>query len=218
MHELDVANFLAWFAGTQWQLYLPTRSSPGWYLYVQSSVASALPPSAFGITWFLVYSCMAVGSFLYDRNCGQSGDFSLVVSLMLANVLLNKMWTVAFFLLASPIVAFIIILLLLASAVVIVIFCTDEAHDDACDGSAIAASVLWSVNVLWVLFATILNASSLPCCLRKKNPCEDEQSCDWKKGGRGYGGRDWIQCRGVSTGSSVVTAVSRSFHGCQQDE
>lgn len=107
------------------------------------------PDWIFGPVWTVLYLLMGVALFLVWNN--KTADRTLVVTALAAfaaQIILNVLWSVLFFLLQSPIAGLICIVLLLAAiAVTIIAFYRVSP----------LASFLLLPYFLWVSFATILN-------------------------------------------------------------
>lgn len=136
-------------------MYTPSKTSPGWSLYDGSESKPTLPPEVFKIAWFVVYACMATGSFLYERDCKASSNFSVVIQFAVANILSNKLWTVAFFEYGLPWISLAIAVWLLVSAS----FVANRVLDDtsACPSTTTAVAVMWIASAVWYAFAVVLN-------------------------------------------------------------
>jgi len=107
------------------------------------------PPSwVFSPVWTVLYATIAVAVFLYYRsNPGPRWRITTVV--LVFHLLTNFLWTTLFFGLKSPGYALVdIVFLVLSLGVVMRLFWT----------SSRAGSILLAPYLLWVLFATYLNA------------------------------------------------------------
>lgn len=105
------------------------------------------PPSwLFGPVWTVLYVLIAIAGVVIwraDRN-------GVAMKLWVAQMVLNWLWSPAFFGLQSPELAFVIILALLAAIIAFIL---------AARRIAPAAAWLFAPYLAWVSFATLLNGS-----------------------------------------------------------
>jgi benzodiazapine receptor len=130
--------------------YATTRSLRDWYLGLPKP--SWNPPNAvFGPVWTVLYLAMAIADWLVWRVRDES-DITLAQTLFVVQLVLNVLWSVAFFGFRSPLAGLVVIALLwLAILATIVAFS---------QVSVLAAAILVPY-LLWVTFASFLNAAIL---------------------------------------------------------
>jgi translocator protein len=108
------------------------------------------PNTAFPLAWTLLYGAMAVSAWLVWRAPGSASGRQLALTWFGIQLILNVLWSFAFFWLHSPAFGLaVIMVLLLAIAGTIVVF----------DRSSRVATLLLMPYLLWVAFATALNVS-----------------------------------------------------------
>ena len=109
------------------------------------------PPAwVFGPVWTVLYITMGVAAFLVWRQGLATGGVRLALVVFAVQLALNGLWSILFFGMQSPGVALIeIIALWLAIAATVVLFWR----------VATVAGALMVPYLLWVSFATVLNAS-----------------------------------------------------------
>ena len=111
------------------------------------------PPNiAFPIAWSVIYLCIGISAGLILS--GDSPRKKRLIALFCVQLLFNFAWSVAFFYFRSPLAGLVDILILDALVAAYVV--------QSCRASK-AASVLFVPYVLWLLFATYLNAYILVC-------------------------------------------------------
>jgi translocator protein len=130
--------------------YATTRSLRTWYLALPKP--SWNPPNAvFGPVWTVLYLAMAIAVWIVWRARDEH-DVALAVACFAAQLVLNVLWSVAFFGLRSPLAGLaVIVALWLAIVATIVAFSQISML-----GAAILVPYL-----LWVTFATALNGAIL---------------------------------------------------------
>jgi translocator protein len=130
--------------------YATTRSLRDWYLALPKP--SWNPPNAvFGPVWTVLYLAMAIADWLVWRVRDER-DIALAQTLFVVQLVLNVLWSLAFFGLRSPFAGLVVIALLwLAILATIVAFA---------QASVLAAAILVPY-LLWVTFASFLNAAIL---------------------------------------------------------
>jgi tryptophan-rich sensory protein len=127
---------------------LVTTTGPGsWY---ESLVKPSFnPPSwLFGPVWTLLYILMGISLFLVIMEGRKGRDVRIPLVLFAIQLILNIIWSFAFFGLESPISGLLVILLLLAFIVATIMAFYPVRK---------AAAWLLIPYLLWVSFATILN-------------------------------------------------------------
>jgi tryptophan-rich sensory protein len=127
---------------------LVTTTGPGsWY---ESLVKPSFnPPSwLFGPVWTLLYILMGISLFLVIMEGRKGRDVRIPLVLFAIQLILNTLWSFAFFGLESPISGLLVILLLLAFIVATIVAFYPVRK---------AAAWLLIPYFLWVSFATVLN-------------------------------------------------------------
>ncbi|MEN9390449.1 MAG: hypothetical protein RLZZ283_549 [Candidatus Parcubacteria bacterium] len=121
---------------------------PTWYAFLDKPSFS--PPNwLFGPVWTALYTLMGVSLYLVWRT-PTSGVRSLGLRWFGVQLVLNALWSILFFGLQNPLYGLVCIILMLASIVV-----TTRYFNRV---SSLAAWLL-APYILWVSFATLLNAS-----------------------------------------------------------
>ena len=124
-----------------------TQPNLGWYAALQKP--SFTPPnSVFPIVWTVLYATMAVSAWLVWRKPSDEGDKRVALAWFAIQLVLNVLWSFAFFQMHSPIAGLAVILWLLVSIVITIVFF---------DRISRAAALLLLPYLLWVGFATGLN-------------------------------------------------------------
>jgi len=127
-----------------------TRAAiPSWYAYLKKP--SFTPPNwLFGPAWITLYLLMAVAAYLVWQKGWQGQGVRPALAIFLVQLLLNVLWSPAFFGWRSPLAGMIVIILLwLAIAVTIVAFSRISRP----------AALLLLPYILWVSYASALNIS-----------------------------------------------------------
>jgi len=124
-----------------------TTPNLGWYAALQKPGFTP-PNSVFPIVWTVLYATMAVSAWLVWRKPADEGDKRVALTWFAIQLVLNVLWSFAFFQLHSPIGGLAVILWLLVSIVITIVFF---------DRIARAAALLLLPYLLWVGFATGLN-------------------------------------------------------------
>lgn len=145
-----VVAILCCFAAAAIGGYATTRSLRTWYLALPKP--SWNPPNAvFGPVWTVLYLVMGISVWLVWRARDEH-DVALAIACFAAQLVLNVLWSVAFFGFRSPRGGLVVIVVLwLAIAATIAAFSQISVL-----GAAILVPYL-----LWVTFATALNAAIL---------------------------------------------------------
>lgn len=124
-----------------------TQPNLGWYASL-TQPGFTPPNSVFPIVWTILFAMMAVSAWLVWRGDGDGGDKRTALMWFGVQLVLNVLWSFAFFQMQSPLFGLaVILLLLLAIVITIVVF----------DRISRAAALLLLPYVLWVGFATGLN-------------------------------------------------------------
>jgi translocator protein len=130
--------------------YATTRSLRDWYLALPKP--SWNPPNAvFGPVWTVLYLAMAIADWLVWRARNES-DITVAQSVFVVQLVLNVLWSVAFFGLRSPLAGLVVIALLWLAIVATIVAFSQV--------SVLAAAILVPY-LLWVTFASFLNAAIL---------------------------------------------------------
>lgn len=141
-------TFIPFLLATILTAFSGSRFRPGaWYM--ELAKPSWNPPAwLFGPVWTLLYLGIAVAGWLVWR-AGRSGA-TVALSVWVAQLILNGLWSWLFFGLHRPSLAWIDIMALLASIVAFIVV-----------ARPISAGAAWLFvpYALWVGFATVLNAT-----------------------------------------------------------
>lgn len=124
---------------------------PSWYVFLNKP--SFAPPNwVFGPAWTTLYLLMGIALYLVWRQGLNKPKVRLAVNYFLLQLFFNFTWSIAFFGLKSPLLGLINILLLLALIVATMIKFKPLSRP---------AFYLMIPYLVWVSFATLLNASIL---------------------------------------------------------
>ena len=141
-------TFIPFLLATILTAFSGSRFQPGaWYMELTKPPWN--PPAwIFGPVWTLLYLGIAVAGWLVWR-AGRSGA-TVALSIWVAQLILNGLWSWLFFGLHRPSLAWIDIMALLASIVAFIVL-----------ARPISAGAAWLFvpYALWVGFATVLNAT-----------------------------------------------------------
>ncbi|MFC2050307.1 TspO/MBR family protein [Chloroflexota bacterium] len=125
------------------------QAIPTWYATLEKPVFN--PPNwVFMPVWTLLYIMMGVAAFLVWRKGLEDKQVRIALVVFLVQLVLNALWSVAFFGLESPVYGLIVIVALWVAILVTVL---------KFYRISVAASVLMWPYLLWVTFAAILNSS-----------------------------------------------------------
>lgn len=128
--------------------YWTNQSVSTWY--PKLSKPSWTPPGwLFGPVWFILYIMIAVSGWLI-YNAEYSRHRSITLILYASQLLLNLFWSFLFFSLRSPLLGLIDILLLNLLIILTIIYAWKVRR---------LASLLLIPYLIWVMYATSLNAS-----------------------------------------------------------
>jgi tryptophan-rich sensory protein len=127
-----------------------TPNIPTWYAGLEKPAFN--PPNAvFPVAWTILYVLMAVAAWLVWRApVGERRRVALTA--WFVQLVLNVLWSFAFFGAQSPLAGLIVIVVLLA-AIVVTILAFRRVNG--------RAALLLAPYLAWVAFATVLNASIL---------------------------------------------------------
>ena len=127
-----------------------TRAAiPSWYYYLKKP--SFTPPNwLFGPAWVTLYLLMAVAAYLVWQKGWQTPGVRQALAVFLIQLLLNVLWSPAFFGWRSPLIGMIVIVLLwLTILATIIVFAKISPP----------AAWLLAPYILWVSYAAALNTS-----------------------------------------------------------
>jgi tryptophan-rich sensory protein len=125
------------------------KEIPTWYAALQKPPLN--PPAwIFAPVWTVLYVLMGTAAFLVWRE--NSEQRNLALSIFTIQLALNALWSPMFFKLHSISGAMVIISLMLAAIVATIVLFA---------GISLAAAELMGTYLLWVCFATYLNAGLL---------------------------------------------------------
>jgi len=124
-------------------------SIPTWYAALEKP--SFNPPNwLFAPVWTILYILMGISAFLVWR-VGLSGpNVKMALVIFIIQLILNAFWSVAFFGLRSPMAGLIVIVILWVAILLTILSFARVS---------ITAGVLLIPYILWVSFASILNAA-----------------------------------------------------------
>ena len=139
---------LTWVAG--WLgTFATTPNIPTWYAGLEKPWFNP-PNSVFPIAWGILYTLMAVAAWLVWRSDHPGRRAALIA--FFVQLIINVLWSFAFFGANSPVLGLIVI-----AALIVAIVWTIRAFAPVSK----AAAWLMVPYLAWVLFATLLNASIL---------------------------------------------------------
>ncbi len=125
------------------------QAIPTWYATLEKPVFN--PPNwVFAPVWTLLYILMGVAVFLVWRKGWESRQVKIGLIAFLIQLVLNALWSVAFFGLESPLCGLIVIAVLWMA----ILFTTLQFYR-----ISRVAGVLMLPYLLWVTFAAVLNES-----------------------------------------------------------
>ncbi len=119
--------------------------------YSKLIMPSFAPPSSlFGPVWVTLYLLMGIALYLVWHLAGYRQGVFIALILFMIQLVLNALWSPAFFGLRSPLIGLYVIVPLL-----VFVFLTTVAFFRI----SLPAGILMVPYLLWVGFATVLNAS-----------------------------------------------------------
>ena len=125
------------------------QAIPTWYATLEKPAFN--PPNwLFAPVWTLLYLLMGVAAFLVWRKGLENRQVRIALIVFLVQLVLNALWSVAFFGLESPLFGVVVI----AALWVAILFTVLKFYR-----ISLAASVLMWPYLLWVTFAAVLNSS-----------------------------------------------------------
>jgi tryptophan-rich sensory protein len=147
--KLVVSCAVPLLVGLMGSLFMTADTLGNWYANLHKPVFN--PPSwVFGPVWTTLYIMMGIPAYLVWRKGLDSKVVRIALVCFIVQLFLNAIWTPLFFGLHSPLAGLIDIILLLSAIDLTVILFLRISK---------AAALLLVPYVMWVLFATILNAS-----------------------------------------------------------
>ncbi len=126
-----------------------TPAIPTWYAALQKP--SFTPPNwLFAPAWITLYLLMGIAAFLVWRVGLDDRRVRVALMIFLIQLVLNALWSVAFFGLQSPLYGFIVIILLWFAILLTIL-----------KFARISSAAAWLLvpYILWVSFASALNIS-----------------------------------------------------------
>ena len=140
-----VLCLLAGFIGS----IFTTPKIGGWYAGLNKP--SWQPPAwLFGPVWTLLYVLMGIALYLVWRTGLAAKGVKLAIALFLVQLVLNALWSFAFFGAESPLAGLVVIVALWAMIAATIAAFAPVSR---------AAAALLVPYILWVSFATVLNAA-----------------------------------------------------------
>lgn len=126
-----------------------TSAIPTWYTALQKP-PFAPPNWLFAPAWVTLYLLMGISAFLIWRTGVENRETRITLMVFLVQLILNALWSIAFFGLQSPLYGLIVIIALwIAILVTMLKFFRIST----------IAGALMLPYILWVTFATVLNTS-----------------------------------------------------------
>lgn len=147
--RLIVACGVSLSAGLVGSLAVGGGGFAAWYSTIQKP--SFTPPNwVFGPAWTMLYILMGVAAFLvWQRGLGSRAG-RIALACFLVQLVINALWTPVFFGLHRVGLALVVIVLLWVAIAVTMYYFAQVSR---------AAAVLLAPYLVWVSFATVLNAS-----------------------------------------------------------
>ena len=125
------------------------QAIPTWYATLEKPAFN--PPNwLFAPVWTLLYIMMGIAAFLVWRRGLENRQVRIALIVFLVQLVLNALWSVAFFGLESPLCGLVVIAALWLAILVTVLKFYRISR---------VASVLMWPYLLWVTFAAVLNSS-----------------------------------------------------------
>ena len=136
---------LAGFVGS----LFTTPNIPLWYSTIQKP--SFTPPdSVFGPVWITLYLLMGIAAFLVWNKGIRSEGVDIALGIFVIQLMLNMLWSIAFFGLQSLLAGFVVIVILWVAILLTIIHFWKIT---------LIAGILLIPYILWVSFAGVLNLS-----------------------------------------------------------
>jgi len=155
MSRIDLLKLVASLLACQLAGFLgsifTTPAIPGWYARLVKPGFS--PPNwVFSPVWISLYLLMGISAFLIWRKGLDNKATKVALGIFVAQLVLNALWSLMFFGLRSPLAGFITIIILWILIVLTIVHFYRIST---------VAGVLLVPYLLWVSFASVLNASIL---------------------------------------------------------
>jgi len=126
-----------------------SASIPTWYMSLEKP--SFNPPNwLFAPVWTMLFILMGISAFLVWRDGLSERNVRIALIIFIIQLILNTFWSVAFFGLRSPIAGLIVIIILWIAILLTILSFAKVS---------MTAGILLIPYILWVSFASILNAS-----------------------------------------------------------
>jgi benzodiazapine receptor len=146
--KLAASVVLCMLAGFIGSIFTTPKIS-GWYAGIAKP--SFTPPGwLFGPVWTFLYLLMGIALYLVWRKGLAAQGVKAALAVFFAQLVLNALWSYAFFGAESPLAGLVVIVALWAMIVASIAAFAPVSR---------AAAVLLVPYILWVSFATLLNAS-----------------------------------------------------------
>jgi benzodiazapine receptor len=120
-----------------------------WYAYVEKPTFTP-PDWVFSPVWISLYLLMGVSGYLVWRKGLDKSGVRRAMAVYVVQLILNPVWSFAFFGLHSPLAGLVVIVILWFSIILTIFYFSKVSR---------AAAFLLVPYVLWVSFATVLNFS-----------------------------------------------------------
>ena len=127
------------------------RTVSSWYVTLRKPTWTP-PGSVIGPVWISLYLVMGIAAFLVWRKGLEYAGVRIALLLFLVQLVINTLWSAAFFGLASPLAGFVVIVILWIAIVATII---------AFMRVSLGAGLLLLPYLSWVSFAGVLNWSIL---------------------------------------------------------
>jgi len=127
------------------------RTVSSWYVALRKPTWTP-PGSVIGPVWISLYLVMGIAAFLVWRKGLEYAGVRIALLLFLVQLVINTLWSAAFFGLASPLAGFVVIVILWIAIVATII---------AFMRVSLGSGLLLLPYVSWVSFAGVLNWSIL---------------------------------------------------------
>ncbi|MBU0570696.1 MAG: tryptophan-rich sensory protein [Candidatus Omnitrophica bacterium] len=146
--KLIISIVLCQVAGIVGSLF--TRQSVDtWYININKPFFNP-PDSVFAPVWIILYLLMGVSLFIFWRKGQNTRQSKIAISAFMLQLILNVLWSFAFFGCRSPLAGLIVIVLLWVAILLTIVSFLKISR---------IASILLSPYLLWVSFAAVLNAA-----------------------------------------------------------
>lgn len=123
-----------------------TGSGMDWYLTIK--LPSFTPPGyVIGIVWTVIFILSTIGTIIYWNRVPHHGKFWWAIGFLIANAVLNVMWSLLFFNLHLILAAFIEAIVLALSVLAIIVLMWPKSK---------LAAAFFVPYLLWVSFASYL--------------------------------------------------------------